>query len=44
MIESMDCILMDYLRHIFFNTRLQIEDVKLLFGSWLMITELLSIF
>lgn len=31
---------MDYSRHIFIKTRLQTEDVKLLFGGWFIITEL----
>lgn len=30
-LRAVDCILMDYSRHIFINTRLQTEDVKLLF-------------
>lgn len=37
---KVDCVLMDYSRHIFFKTRLKTEDVKLPFGVWLVISEL----
>lgn len=38
---TVDGILMDSSRHVFIKTRLQSEDVKLLFEGWLTTTELL---